>query len=77
VPDLVEDGVTGLLTNPDFPSTMPIALKKILSDKVLAARLAEGGRKQALARFHPNVVAIKHLEIYRQVLSQKVTHNLV
>jgi glycosyltransferase involved in cell wall biosynthesis len=69
VPDLVEDGVTGLLTNPDLPSTMPIALEKILSDKALADRLAEGGRKQALARFHPHVIATRHLEIYREVLS--------
>ena len=69
VPDFIEDGVTGLLTNPDLPSTMPIALEKILSDKVLAARLAEGGRKQALARFHPNIIATRHVEIYRDVLS--------
>ena len=71
VPDLVEDGVTGLLTNPDLLSTMPIALEKILSDKALADRLAEGGRKQALARFHPNVIATKHVEIYREVLSAR------
>jgi glycosyltransferase involved in cell wall biosynthesis len=71
VPDLVEDGVTGLLTNPDFPSSMPIALEKILSDKVLAARLAEGGRKKALARYHPNVIATRHLKIYEEVLSAR------
>ena len=69
VPDLVEDGATGLLTNPDFPSTMPIALEKILVDKALSARLTEGGRKQALARHHPNVIAARHVEIYREVLS--------
>ena len=69
VPDLVEDGITGLLTNPDLPSSMPVALEKILTDKVLAARLAEGGRKQALARYHPNVIAARHVEIYREILS--------
>ena len=69
VPDLIEDGVTGLLTNPDLPSTMPIALEKILTDKALAAQLAEGGREQALARYHPNVIATRHVEIYREVLS--------
>ena len=69
VPDLVEDGITGLLTNPDLPSSMPVALEKILTDKVLAARLAEGGRKQALARYHPNVIATRHVEIYREILS--------
>ena len=69
VPDLIEDGVTGLLTEPDLPVTMPIALEKILTDKALAVRLAEGGRKQALACYHPNVIATKHVEIYRQIIS--------
>jgi len=69
VPDLIEDGVTGLLTNPELPSTTPFALEKILTDKALAARIAEGGRKQALARYHPNVIATRHVEIYREVLS--------
>lgn len=69
VPDLVEDGVTGLLTNPDLPSTMSIALEKILSDKALARHLAECGRKRALACYHPNVIATKHVEIYRQIIS--------
>ena len=71
VPDLVKDGVTGLLTNPDFPSSMSFALEKILSDKALAAQLAEGARRQALACYHPNAVATKHLEIYREVLSTR------
>jgi len=71
VPDLVEDGITGLLTHPDFPSSMSFALEKILSDKALAARLAEGARKQALACYHPNAIATKHLEIYREVLSTR------
>ncbi|NDB96248.1 MAG: glycosyltransferase, partial [Verrucomicrobia bacterium] len=69
VPDLIEDGVTGLLTNPDSPATMSQALEKILSNKALANQLAEQGRKQAITRFHPRVIASRHLEIYREVLS--------
>ena len=69
VPDLIEDGVTGLLTNPDSPATMSQALEKILSEKPLANQLAEQGRKQAITRFHPRVIASRHLEIYREVLS--------
>jgi glycosyltransferase involved in cell wall biosynthesis len=69
VPDLVEDGVTGLLTDPDLPITMPIALEKILTDKALAVRLAEGGRKQAFACYRPYVIATKHVEIYRQIIN--------
>ena len=69
VPDLIEDGVTGLLTNPDSLATMSQALEKILSEKALANQLAEQGRKQAITRFHPRVIASRHLEIYREVLS--------
>jgi glycosyltransferase involved in cell wall biosynthesis len=69
VPDLIEDGVTGLLTNPDSPATMSQALEKILGDKALANQLTEQGRKQAVTRFHPRVIANRHLEIYREVLA--------
>jgi glycosyltransferase involved in cell wall biosynthesis len=71
IPDLIEDGVTGILTDPNRPSTMPQAVELLLKNPDLASRLAESGRKQALTRFHPRVVAEKHIEIYREVIASK------
>jgi glycosyltransferase involved in cell wall biosynthesis len=69
VPDLIEDGVTGFLTDPDCPETMPQALEKLLGNKALANQISEQAQEQALARFHPRVIASRHLAIYREVLT--------
>ena len=71
VPDLVEDGVTGLLTDPLRPDTMQEAISRLLTDPGLAARLAENGSRQANKRFHPRVVAKRHLEVYRELLENR------
>lgn len=71
VPDLVQDGRTGLLTDPKRPETMSKALARLLGDPQLARRLAQEGRSQAKARFHPKVIAEKHLEIYREVIASR------
>ena len=46
IPDLVEDGVNGLLVPPDDPVSLADALGRVLGDRALAGRLGEG----ALAR---------------------------
>jgi glycosyltransferase involved in cell wall biosynthesis len=71
VPDLIEDGFTGILTDPTRPETMPQALKTLLDQPDYAKRLAEQGRKQAAARFHPRVIAEQHLRIYREVIAHR------
>lgn len=71
VPDLVEEEITGLLTDPSRPESMPQALGRLLQNPGLAKRLADAGRKQALARFHPRVIAEKHLEIYRELIASR------
>jgi glycosyltransferase involved in cell wall biosynthesis len=71
VPDLVQDNRTGILTDPERPETMSKALARLLEDPNLAMRLADEGRSQAKARFHPKVIAAKHLEIYREVIASR------
>ncbi|HEU5396352.1 MAG TPA: glycosyltransferase family 4 protein [Verrucomicrobiae bacterium] len=68
VPDLVEDGKTGLLFDPYQPEQMRAATEKILTQPALAAALAAEAHRQARLRFYPEVVARKHLEIYEEVL---------
>jgi len=50
---------------------MSKALARLLGDSGLASRLAEEGRSQAKARFHPKVIAKKHLEIYQEVIASR------
>ena len=47
IPDIVEDGVNGLLVPPDEPNALADALVEALSDRALQERLAEGARASA------------------------------
>jgi glycosyltransferase involved in cell wall biosynthesis len=49
IPDVVADGETGLLVDPDRPHEIADALVRILSDRALAERLGEGGRARSAA----------------------------
>jgi len=69
LPDLVEDGVTGLFCDPLDPASMAAGVKKLLSSPDLARQLATTAKQRALDRYHPLVIARRHVEIYREVLS--------
>lgn len=70
IPDLIEEGVTGMLFDPADPAGMCEAVEKLLADEVSASANAERARRTALARFHPCRVAQRHVEIYREVLER-------
>ena len=47
IPDLVEDGVSGLLVDPGDPQALADALVLVLGDRTLAERLGEGAHNAA------------------------------
>jgi glycosyltransferase involved in cell wall biosynthesis len=69
VPDLIEHGKTGLLCNPLDAASIRDAVGKLLGAPELARQLAVEAKKRALERFHPVVIARRHLEIYREALN--------
>jgi glycosyltransferase involved in cell wall biosynthesis len=70
VPDLIQPEVNGLLCDPDRPETFRTAVARLLDDRAFANRLATEARAQARRRFHPLVVAQRHIEIYREVVGK-------
>jgi glycosyltransferase involved in cell wall biosynthesis len=72
VPDLIQHEVNGLLCNPEKPETFRLAVERLIMDRALANRLATEARARARQRFDPRVVAQKHMEIYREVISREV-----
>jgi len=71
VPDLIEDGKTGLLCDPLDTVSIRDAVGKLLNEPALGHQLAAEAKERARKRFHPVVIARRHLEIYREVLGQK------
>ena len=47
IPNLVVDGVSGLLVDPEDPQALAAALVRVLADRALAERLAGGAREAA------------------------------
>jgi glycosyltransferase involved in cell wall biosynthesis len=67
-PDLVENGMNGLLFDPtDEKSTCDAALR-LFNDAEFAGRMAAAGKVRAKERHHPLAVAQRHVEIYREAL---------
>ena len=69
VPDLIVHGATGLLCNPADSESMMQEVERLLLDQPFANRLAQSARSQAWQKFRPEVIAERHVEIYREVLS--------
>lgn len=51
IPELVEDGVTGLLVAPEDPVALANALQRLANDPELGIRLGQAGREKVLREF--------------------------
>jgi len=71
VPDLIRDGENGLLIDPTSAGSMREAVSRMLGDPEFAARLAEKAREDAEEKYHPRAIALRHLEIYGEVIRAK------
>jgi glycogen synthase len=67
IPELVRDGVDGLLVPPDDPGALAKAVTRVLANPVLAAELGANGRAR-VAGHDWAVLARRVLDVYRTVL---------
>jgi glycosyltransferase involved in cell wall biosynthesis len=61
IPDIVEDGVNGLLVAPNDPDAIAAALVRVLSDRELAERLATGAAASAERWLQPPEVYARRM----------------
>ena len=61
IPDIVEDGVNGLLVDPHDPGSIAAALVRVLSDRVLAEHLAAGAAASAEQWLQPPEVYARRM----------------
>jgi glycosyltransferase involved in cell wall biosynthesis len=69
LPDLLEEGQTGFFCDPLDAASMAAAIEKVLLNSAAAAEVARQARERARERFHPEVIARQHIDIYRELLS--------
>jgi glycosyltransferase involved in cell wall biosynthesis len=70
VPELVDDGTTGLLVPPGDPAALADALRRVLTDPALRARMGAAGRERVRARFDIAQLRSAHLELYARELER-------
>jgi len=73
IPEVVDDGKTGILVNPiakseDFEIEFANALNRVLSDESLAQKLGVEGRRRAIAEFGWDKVASATIDLYRSLI---------
>lgn len=71
LPDIVEDGVSGLLVPPRDPAALAEAIGSLLSGPAAATRIGEGARQRA-AEFSLRRTTDRVLSLYRELLDRSV-----
>lgn len=72
IPEVVEDGKTGVLVSvdDDFETGLAQALDSVLGDPEAAGRMGEAGRERAVGEFGWDAVARRTVQLYREILKQ-------
>jgi glycosyltransferase involved in cell wall biosynthesis len=70
IPDIIEDGVNGLLVPPGDPDALAEAIIRILEDQDLADRFREAGLETVKGRFSWDKISDQFIEVYREVLHE-------
>ncbi len=70
LPEVVTDGVTGLLYPPGDVAAMTSGALSILTDATLHARMAAAGAEDARRRFSLDTIVSQYEELYRRAIEQ-------
>jgi glycosyltransferase involved in cell wall biosynthesis len=69
--DIVEDGVNGLLFGPREAPALVGALRALLDDGALRARLGQAARRTVVERFGQEQSARRYLTLFSEVLARR------
>jgi alpha-maltose-1-phosphate synthase len=67
IPEVVDDGVTGLLAPPNDPASLADAMNALLHDPMRAAEMGSAGRERAVAEFSWDAVAAQTAALYAEL----------
>ncbi|GGV58187.1 glycosyl transferase family 1 [Streptomyces massasporeus] len=72
IPEVVDDGTTGLLVPPgdDFEAGLARAMDTVLGDPEAAGRMGEAGRERAVGDFGWDAVARRTVRLYEEIVKQ-------
>jgi glycosyltransferase involved in cell wall biosynthesis len=65
VPDVIEDGVTGILVPPGEPGPLALGLRRLLTEGETRLRFAEAARRRAQERFAIETMVSRYADLFR------------
>jgi len=71
IPEVIKNGFNGLLVPPGDPVTLAAAIKELLDDRQLAARMGQAARDLVVTRYSIKETAQKWQSLYLSVLKEK------
>jgi glycosyltransferase involved in cell wall biosynthesis len=72
IPEMVQDGVTGLLVPPRDPKALAQAILQLLRQPVLATRFGEAGARRVQQHFTSERMALQTMQVYHQLVDDAV-----
>ena len=69
VPEIIEDGVSGLLFNYRIKGALADLIEKIYSNKDFSLKIAKAGERKALEYFHVQNTARNYENLYLKLLA--------
>jgi glycosyltransferase involved in cell wall biosynthesis len=68
IPEVVEDGVTGLLCPTNDVDAFVAACQKLAANRTLCEQMGAAGRKRAVEVFSEEVIVSQYIDLYRSLL---------
>ncbi|MCP5021181.1 MAG: N-acetyl-alpha-D-glucosaminyl L-malate synthase BshA [bacterium] len=68
VPEVIEDGVSGYLTEPGDLDAYALALSDLLFNKAHCQEMGQSARREAVKRFDRSVITAQYEDMYKRVL---------
>ena len=72
LPEVVQDGVTGILVPPKDPQALGGAIVRLLRDPELRKRLGNAGREQVLSEFRTDRIVEQTLKVYESACRSRL-----
>jgi glycosyltransferase involved in cell wall biosynthesis len=70
IPELVEDGITGLLVTPQDPDQLADAVQRLVNDRSLRERIVENGRNAVRQHFDNRQLIVDLARIYSDYIPE-------
>ncbi|MFX0210105.1 MAG: glycosyltransferase, partial [Candidatus Hodarchaeota archaeon] len=70
IPEIVDDGVTGILVPPGDPEALAEAIISLSMDGNLRRKMGRKGREFIFKKLNSDVIVKQHLQVYRSVCAE-------